>query len=110
MTFSISPPKNIKNLFDNWLAGVPKKAYIRVGACALAWAIWRVRNDYIFNNTKSTSFIQVIPLATHWICMWSYVQPMEKRENLVIGCNHLERVARDLYSQCNWRFYLRLSW
>jgi hypothetical protein len=41
MTFSISPPKNIKNLFGNWLTGVPKKekAYIRVGACALTWAI-----------------------------------------------------------------------
>jgi hypothetical protein len=41
MTFSISPPKNIKNLFGNWLMGVPKKekAYIRVGVCALTWAI-----------------------------------------------------------------------
>jgi hypothetical protein len=35
-SISISPPKNIKNLFGNWLAGVTKKvkAQIRVGACA----------------------------------------------------------------------------
>jgi hypothetical protein len=67
MAFSIIPPKNIKNIFVNWLVGVSKieKAHIRVGACALLWAIWRIRNDYIFNNAKSTSLMQVIPMATH---------------------------------------------
>jgi hypothetical protein len=111
MTFGISPPKNIKNLFGKWLDGVAKtdKAHIRVGVCALVWAIWRIRNDYIFNNAKSSSFMQVIPLATHWIRMWSFLLPMEKREVLDTGCNRLEKVARDLYSQCNWRFDLRLS-
>jgi hypothetical protein len=41
MSFSISPPKNITNLFRNWLAGVAKKekAQIRVGACAILWAL-----------------------------------------------------------------------
>jgi hypothetical protein len=34
-----------------------------VGACALVWAIWKIMNDYIFNNAKSTSFMQVILLA-----------------------------------------------
>jgi hypothetical protein len=29
-----------------------EKTYIRVGACALAWAIWRVQNDYIFDKCK----------------------------------------------------------
>jgi hypothetical protein len=28
---------------------------------------------------------------------------------LVTRCNWLEKVARDLYSQCNWRFDLRLT-
>jgi hypothetical protein len=67
MTFGISPPMNIKDLFGKWLDGVAKtdKAHIRVGVCALVWAIWRIRNDYVFNNAKSSSFMQVIPLATH---------------------------------------------
>ena len=75
MTFSLPPPKNIKNLFGNWLNNVAKqdKIQIRVGVCALLWTIWNVRNDLIFNRTKTTSFLQVIPLATHWIRMWSYL-------------------------------------
>jgi hypothetical protein len=66
---NISPSKNIINLFGNWLEGVEKKerAQIQVGVCALLWAIWHVCNDYIINRAKPNSFMQVIPLATHWI-------------------------------------------
>jgi hypothetical protein len=37
MAFNISRPKNITNIFENWLGGVSKKekAQIRVGACAM---------------------------------------------------------------------------
>jgi hypothetical protein len=42
-----------------------KRHEIRVGVCALLWAIWHVHNDYIFNKGKPNSFMQVIPLATH---------------------------------------------
>jgi hypothetical protein len=68
-TFNIPPPTNVTNTFGNWLNGVPKKykEHIRVGVCALFWAIWTVRNDFIFNTQNFTSFMQVIPLATHWI-------------------------------------------
>ena len=111
MAFNLTPPTNITNLFGNWLLGVSKKekVLIRVGVCALLWAMWNIRNDYIFNNAKSSSFMQVIPMATHWIHMWSYLQPMEKREALDIGCNQLNLVARDLYSQCSWRSDLRIT-
>jgi hypothetical protein len=58
-------------------------------------------DDYIFNNAKSSSFMQVISLATNWIRMWSFLLPMEKRKILATGYNRLEMVAQDLYSQCN---------
>jgi hypothetical protein len=111
MASGIIPPTSIKNLFHNWLVGVSKqeKAHIRVVACSLVWAIWKIRNDYNFNNAKSVSFMQVTPLATHRIRMWSCLQSTEKREDLATGCNRLEKVARDLYSQCNWHFDLHLT-
>jgi hypothetical protein len=60
--------------------------------------MWNVRNDYFFNKAKSNSFMQVIPLATHWIRMWSFLQPKDNREEMVIECKRLESVAQDLYS------------
>jgi hypothetical protein len=65
--FNIIPPVNIMNLFRNWLVGVSKdeNVLIRVGGCAPLWDVWNIMIDYIFNNAKSTSLMQVIPLATH---------------------------------------------
>ena len=75
-TFNISPPANVKNLFGNWLNSIDKKtkARIRVGVCALLWAIWNCRNDVVFNKADGTFFLQVIHKAIYWIQTWSYIQ------------------------------------
>jgi hypothetical protein len=69
MALNLRPSLNINHLFGTWLNGVPKteKVHIRVGTCAILWAIWHVRNDFIFNKSRFSSFLQVIPLAIHWI-------------------------------------------
>jgi hypothetical protein len=112
MTFGISPPTTVSNLFGNWLANIPKKELmqVRVGVCAILWAMWNVRNDFIFNKPKKPSFLQVIPMATHWIRMWSFLQPVEERHAMDSGCNRLEMVARDLYNQCGWRLDNRINY
>jgi hypothetical protein len=59
MTLGLAPPKNINNLFGNWLKGIPKKelTQIRVGVCAVIWTMWNTRNDFIFNKPKTHSFL-----------------------------------------------------
>jgi hypothetical protein len=111
MTFGLSPPVNITHLFGTWLSGIAKKdvLQIRVGVCALIWAIWNVRNEVVFNKPKPQPFLQVIPLAIHWIRTWSYLQPEDHRAAMESGCNRLEMVARDFYNQCGWRHQLRLN-
>jgi hypothetical protein len=75
MTFSLPPPKNITNLFENWLAGLNKKdaKQIKIGMCAIVWALWNTRNGHVFNKPKASSFLQVIPMATYWNHTWSYL-------------------------------------
>jgi hypothetical protein len=98
-------------MLSNWLNGVVKseKINIGVGVCAILAAIWHVQNDFIFNKTCFPTFLQVIPLVIHWIHMWSYLRPAEHRRDMDIGCNHLEAVARDIYSLFGWRFDGRLT-
>jgi hypothetical protein len=111
IALNIPAPSSIENLFGNWLQGaiVSDKINIRVGACALLWAIWNTRNDFVFNKQKKYSFLQVIPLATHWIRLWSYLRPVEQRQDMESGCSRLETVARDLFSQCSWRPVARVA-
>ena len=111
MALNIHPPTSVANLFGNWLRGVDKKekVQIRVGVCAMLWAIWNTRNDVIFNSANISSFMQVIPKAIHWIRTWSYLQPTDKRAVLDSGCSQLLLVARELYTQCNWRSDLRIA-
>jgi hypothetical protein len=80
---------------------------IRVSVWASLWALWNVGNDYIFKKVEKIFYAG--PLATHWIRMWSFLQPIERREALVIRCNRLELIAWDLYNQSSWRFYPRLT-
>jgi hypothetical protein len=68
---------------------------VRVGVCAVIWTMWNIRNDFIFNKPKTSSFLQVISLITHWIRVWSYFQQEEHRAVMNSGCNRLETVARD---------------
>ena len=112
MNFNITPPTSITNLFGNWLNGVRKrdKTQIRVGVCALLWAIWHVRNDYVFNRAKNTSFLQVIPLATHWIRTWSFLQSEDQRQATDIGCNRLEMVTQEFFTQFGWQCANRISY
>ena len=57
--FNIAPPTNITNMFGNWLNEIDKvtKTQIRVGFCAIVWAIWNCRNDVVFNKRTNTHFL-----------------------------------------------------
>jgi hypothetical protein len=41
ITFGLAPPKNITNLFGNWLKDIPKKdlIHIGVGVCVIIWTM-----------------------------------------------------------------------
>jgi hypothetical protein len=111
MAFNITPPLSIVHMFGTWLNGIVKseKTNIRAGVCAILTAIWHVRNGFIFNKSCFPTFLQLIPLTVHWIYMWSYLQLAEQRQDMDIGCNRLETVARDIYSRFGWRFDGRLT-
>uniref|UniRef100_A0A453JLH4 Reverse transcriptase zinc-binding domain-containing protein n=1 Tax=Aegilops tauschii subsp. strangulata TaxID=200361 RepID=A0A453JLH4_AEGTS len=102
---------DIASLFGTWLAGVEQftAARIRIGICALLWAIWNCRNDMIFTRQHNLTFLQVIFRATAWIRTWSLLTPMDSREPLVTGCNQWEMVARAIFNRFGWRSHNRIG-
>jgi hypothetical protein len=89
VAFNVTPPISVTHLFGTWLTGIEPKtvAHIRVGVCALLWAIWNCRNDVAFNRQTITIFLQVIFRASAWIHTWSLLNHVDHRELMDIGCN-----------------------
>lgn len=58
ISFNIAPPTSIQTLFGTWLDGVDINVarQIRLGVCALLWAIWNCRNDMVFNRIYKPIF------------------------------------------------------
>jgi hypothetical protein len=82
MALNISPPLNINNLFGTWLNGLPKteKVHIRVGTYAISWAIWHVRNDFIFNKSHFPLFFYRLFL---WLSIGSVYGPISNLRSAV---------------------------
>jgi hypothetical protein len=87
-TYNIPPSTSVNNLFENWLNGIGKqtKAQIRVGICALVWAILNCRNGVVFNKNTKPIFLQVIHRSASSIHMWSYLLPPEQWVNKAAVC------------------------
>ena len=101
IAFNITPPNSVSTLFGTWFVGIESATarHIRVGICALLWAIWNCRNDLAFNTTTSIHFLQVLFRATALIRMWSLLTLTEAREHLVTGSIRWKMV----FNQFGWR-------
>uniref|UniRef100_A0A8I6Y312 Reverse transcriptase zinc-binding domain-containing protein n=1 Tax=Hordeum vulgare subsp. vulgare TaxID=112509 RepID=A0A8I6Y312_HORVV len=110
ITFNITPPTSIHMLFGTWLDGVNVlyAKLIRVGTCAILWAIWNCRNDLVFNRMNYINFLQIIFRATALIRMWSLLTPAATREPLVTGCVRWEMVAQVIFNRYGWRHANRI--
>jgi hypothetical protein len=76
MAFGISPPKNITNIFGNWLHGLDKE--IPKAKLEFMFLLYEMQygmsNVFIFNKSKHASSLKVIPIAIHMTRTWSCLQ------------------------------------
>ena len=79
-----------------------------MGIAAVCWAIWRCRNDIIFNKIKINSILQVIFRGTYWLRFWAQLQREEQVKNtLSVMSRNIEIVALDLVKG-GWKHLYRL--
>jgi hypothetical protein len=79
-----------------------------VGVAALCWAIWRCRNNVIFNKLKTNSIMHVIFREAYWLRSWSQFQCDEQaQDTLIMLSKKLEVVALD-FSNRGWKHLYRL--
>ena len=82
---------------------------IWVGVAAICWAIWRCRNDIIFNKSKGNSILQVIFRETYWLWFWAQLQREEHAKNtLSVMSKNIEIIAMELVKG-GWKQNYRLQ-
>jgi hypothetical protein len=65
MDFNILPTTNITKMFGNWLSWVTEENNINTSrSMCFDLGQMDVRNEFVINNAKSSSFMEAIPLAT----------------------------------------------
>jgi hypothetical protein len=64
----LTPPRSVSHIFNSWLSdqSIKIRNLIWVGVAAVCWAIWRCRNDIIFNKARVNSILRVIFRGTYW--------------------------------------------
>ena len=89
--------------------GNNERRVILVGAAALCWAIWRCRNDIIFNKTKYSLFMQTVFRGTYWLRLWAQLQRKDMIKVLFRRANlALETVALEIANH-RWKHNLRIG-
>jgi hypothetical protein len=86
-------------MLGSWLPNfdLKEKKYILVGVAALCWAIWRFRNDLIFQNCKYKYFMQAIFRGTYRLWFWALLQCDDKtKESFRLASRKLETTALEI--------------
>jgi hypothetical protein len=99
--FSLRSPRYVRHIFRSWLLGLDLKTknLIITGVSALCWAIWISRNNLVFDNAQSMTYLQVLFRGTHWLRLWAQLQRSEDpAANLIRNaCRRLETVAMQFF-------------
>jgi hypothetical protein len=108
---NLTPPRSIGHMFGTWLHNQHKELrnLIWVGVSAICWAIWRCRNDVIFNKLKTNSIMQVIFRGAFWLRYWAPLQRDEQAKDILsVLSKKLETIALHVSNQGWKHFYCLL--
>ena len=97
-------------MFGSWLSNQNKKirSLIWVGVAAFCWAIWRCRNDIVFNKIRINSIMQVIFRGTYWMRFWAQLQRDEQAKNILSSLSKLLEVVALEQGNGGWKHPYRL--
>jgi hypothetical protein len=110
--FGLPIPRDMEHVAGNWLMGFSKhnKSLIMTGVAAMLWAVWRSRNEVVFDHDNPKTYMQVIYRGTYWCRSWALLQRHEAaKEKIVQACRHLERVVMMVFAHYGWRFSNRIT-
>jgi hypothetical protein len=111
-TFNIEIPISVVHLFNGWAnsAGPQLQKFLFIGASALCWGMWTSRNNIVFDNSPSKTYMQVLYRGKHWLRLWAQLQRREENTNMMKeACQSLERMVMHIFVYFRWGFCNRIE-
>ena len=103
-----STPRDLSDCFGIWLKKIQEdsKKLIMVGVSALLWAIWRCRNNIVFDRKMISDPMGIVKMMCGWISDWAVLQKRCPGERmLMLGAKLIVQVASDVYKALQgWHF------
>jgi hypothetical protein len=99
-------------MFGTWLWGLDKeqKSLALMGAAAICRAIWRCRNDIVFDQKIMNCPSQVIYLATYWLRTLTILQKPGAWDMILVSWQRLKQVLWECFSKAHgWRSSLQID-
>jgi hypothetical protein len=112
IAFNIPRPHSILHLFNDWATtgGLKNHKLCLIGAAALIWALWTSRNDLVFDNSPTKTYMQVLFQGTYWLSLWAHLQKLEDDGQLLLqACGLLETLAFQFFTDFGWCFKNRIG-
>ncbi|PNT71776.1 hypothetical protein BRADI_2g35455v3 [Brachypodium distachyon] len=88
------------DLFGAWYSSFPgsQRKLMLVGAAAVAWTIWRTRNNACFGQQMPSDPSAIIFSLCNTLISWNILQKESKRRILEAGVHKIRRVVEEAYS------------
>jgi hypothetical protein len=101
IAFNIPKPYSILHLFNGWATtgGLKNRKLCFIGAAALICVLWTSRNNLVFDNSPTKTYMQVLFRGTYWLRQWAQLQ---RREDMVKCCCR--------HAACWRRWHFSFSW
>jgi hypothetical protein len=101
IAFNIPKPYSILHLFNGWATtgGLKNRKLCFIGAAALICVLWTSRNNLVFDNSPTKTYMQVLFRGTYWLRQWAQLQ---WREDMVKCCCR--------HAACWRRWHFSFSW
>jgi hypothetical protein len=81
MVLGFKPPRNTRNLFNDYFFRKDKtfRSILLTGAAAILRSIWITQNEVVLDVFQLKSLLQVLFRGTHWLHFYAQLQQCEDR-------------------------------
>jgi hypothetical protein len=112
IAFNFQKPLSVTHLFHIWASagGIKNWKLLLTVVAALIWALWTSRNDLVFDNSPTKTYMHVLFRGPYWLHQWAQLRRHEEDDKLLLkACGILETLVIQIFANFGWHSRNRIG-